>query len=204
MMLRFPTASVLSACERLYRLLLFVYPPAYRREYGPLMQQTYRDLCRHSYRQSGMPGLVRLWFRLLADLVPSCIGQHIDALRGGGYFMTKKEHARAVVAAALPLALGLFLGLVNPGFVGRMFVASSAQPWGWIMTAAVFILAGMAYVCQRRAFELIARPDASSGAVTRPVLRDLVRVGSVALFVLPAIFLVVFGPAIMTILEAGL
>jgi hypothetical protein len=56
-MLRFLFDSVLSASERVYRLLLFVYPPAYRREYGPPMIQAYRDLCRNSYRQRG--GLCR-------------------------------------------------------------------------------------------------------------------------------------------------
>jgi hypothetical protein len=203
MMLRFPFASVLSASERLYRLLLFVYPPAYRREYGALMRQAFRDLCRNSYRQRGMLGLVLLWFRLLADLVPSSIGQHLDLLREGGYLMSKKEHARAIVAATLPLTLGLFLGLVNPRFVSRMFVTSSAQPWGWIMIASVFILVGMAYFFQRKAFEIEGRPDSSHRAIARPTRQALVRVGSIALFVLPAILLVVLGPAIMTFLDAG-
>jgi hypothetical protein len=47
-MLRLLFASVLSASDRVYRLLLFVYPPAYRRESGLPMIQAYRDLCRNS------------------------------------------------------------------------------------------------------------------------------------------------------------
>lgn len=43
--------------------------------------------------------------------------------------MTKKEHILAIVAATLPLAIWLPLGLVNPRFASRMFVNSSAQPW---------------------------------------------------------------------------
>lgn len=200
----FPFASVLSAFERLYRLLLFFYPPAFRREYGPLMMQAYRDLCRDLYRQRGVAGLVSLWFRLLADLVASAIGQYLEALREkGGRFMTKREHFLAIVAAALPLALWLVLGVANPHFMSRMFVNSSAQPWGWIMVAAVFILVAMAYFAQRRAFELAGRPDSSTRAVGRPMVRDVLRLGSIALLVLPAILLVLLGPVVMILLEAG-
>ena len=61
MMPRSRTATILRASERLYAFLFFVYPPAYRREYGPLMIQIYRDLCRDGYRQRGMAGIVPLW-----------------------------------------------------------------------------------------------------------------------------------------------
>lgn len=194
---------VLSASERSYRLLLFVYPPAYRREYGPLMAQAYRDLCRESYRQRGIVGLISLWFRLLADLATSAFRQHLDALQAGGSIMTKKEHFLAIVAATVPLVLWLVLGVVNPRFVSRMFVNSSAQPWGWIMIAAVFILMGLAYFSQRKAFELASQLNDSSRAAGRPIARDVLRGGSIALFVLPAILLVILGPAVMMLLESG-
>jgi hypothetical protein len=202
-MRQFSLPFVLSASERIYRLLLVVYPPAYRREYGPLMIQAYRDLCRNSYRQRGILGLVSLWSRLLADLVTSAIRQHLDALREGGGLMTKKEHFLAIIAATMPLVLWLVLGLVNPRFVRRMFVNASAQPWGWIMIAAVFILMGLAYFSQRKAFELASRSDASNRAAGRLVVRDILRGGSLALLVLPAILLVIFGPAVMMLLESG-
>ena len=117
--------------------------------------------------------------------------------------MTKKEHFLAIIAATVPLGLWLVLGVVNPRFVSRMFVNSSAQPWGWIMIAAVFILMGLAYFSQRKAFELASRPDAPNRAAGRPVVRDVLRGGSIALFVLPAILLVLLGPAVMMLLESG-
>jgi hypothetical protein len=113
-MLGFPLASVLSASERVYRLLLFVYPAAYRREYGPPMIQAYRDLCWNSYRQRGMVGLGSLWLRLLADLFTSSIQQHLDALRGGR-IMTEQEHAQATVAVTWPLSMVGRLGLYLQG-----------------------------------------------------------------------------------------
>ena len=117
--------------------------------------------------------------------------------------MTKKEHTLAIIAAALPLAIWLPLGLVNPRFVSRMFINSSAQPWGWIMTAAVFILVGLAYFSQRKAFDLTNRPDPANRAAGRRIGRDVLRAGSMGLFVLPAILLVILGPAVMMLLEAG-
>jgi hypothetical protein len=203
MMWRFPAARVLSASERLYRFLLHVYPAAYRREYGPLMIQAYHDLCHSVYRQRGMAGLAPLWVRLSTDLATSAVGQHLDALREGGRVMTKREHALAIIAATFPLAIGLGLSLINPGFVSHLFANSSAQPWGWVIVAAVFILSGMAYLSQRKAFELAGRADSSDRAFSRPIVRNLLRAGGIALFVLPAILLVVLGPAIMVLLEAG-
>jgi hypothetical protein len=118
-MLRFPFASVLSASERLYRLLLFVYPPAYRRAYGPPMIQAYRDLCRNSVRQRGMVGLGSLWLRLLADLFTSSIGQHLDVLREG-WIRPEKEHAQANRAMAVPFSVVGRLGLCVQGVQNMM------------------------------------------------------------------------------------
>jgi hypothetical protein len=195
-------SAVQSNAERLYRLLLCVYPPAFRREYGPSMIQVYRDLCRDRCRQGGLGGLVPLWARLLTDLATSAIGQHLEALREGGWIMTKTEHTRAIVIAVLPLVLWLVLGAVNPRFAGRMFADSSAQPWGWIMSAAVLILVTLAYLAQRKALRVGERLEPSGQTTSRPLARGILRAGSVALLVLPAILLVVLGPAIMMLLDA--
>lgn len=99
-----PIAWVLSASERVYALLLFLYPRAYRREYGPPMMQAYRDLCRNAVRQRGTPSLGALWLRLLADLLTTVIGQHFDALREKGYGLTEQDHTPAMAAATVPLS----------------------------------------------------------------------------------------------------
>lgn len=190
--------------EKLYRLLLFVYPPAYRREYGPLMIQVYRDLWRDRCRQRGLGSLAPLWARLLTDLFTSAIGQHLEAFREGGWIMTKTEHARAIVTAALPLVLWVVLGAANPRFAGRMFANSSAQPWGWIMSAAILSLVALAYVAQRQALRAGERLEPSGQTTSRSLSRGILRAGSVVLLVLPAIVLVVLGPAIMMLLDAGL
>lgn len=183
----FPAAGVLSLTERLYRLLLFAYPPAHRREYGPLMAQAFRDLCRNSYQRGGVVGLGELWFRIVTDTVTSSIAEHLYALKGDS-MMTQKQHGWAIASALLPLGLWLVLGLVNPGFAGLLFAPSSSQPIGWLMAVAIFALAGLAYFVQRKGFESANRRA---------------RVGSLVLLVLPAILLVLFGPAVIRLLNIG-
>jgi len=67
--------------------------------------------------------------------------------------------------AGLPLELGVLLYLINPAFMGQMFTPNVAQPVGWMMVAAVFILVGTAYVVQRRIIVLSQLSDSSSQAV---------------------------------------
>ncbi len=55
--------------ETLYRALLWLYPPTFRRMYGREMLQTFRDCYRDTMLQEGRAGLVRLWRRVLPDLV---------------------------------------------------------------------------------------------------------------------------------------
>lgn len=106
-MRRLSSAPVLSASERVYRFLLFLYPRAFRREYGAPMVQAYRDLRRRAVRQGGMVGLVglvALWLRLLVDLFSSATGQHVDALREKGEILLDRERAPATAAAPVPLS----------------------------------------------------------------------------------------------------
>ena len=70
---------VLATSDRVYRLLLAVYPPAFRRAYGPHMAQVFRDCCRDALRRDGVPGLIRLWARTLGDLVTTAFKERLSA-----------------------------------------------------------------------------------------------------------------------------
>ena len=118
--------------------------------------------------------------------------------------MTQKQHSFAIASSAFPLGLWLLLGLADPQFVGRMFVPSSSQPAGWLMAAAIFVLAGAAYFVQRKGLERETRSSSSSQVVSGMPVYSLARVGSLMALVLLATFLVVFGPAIVTFLNGGL
>jgi hypothetical protein len=224
-MSRMSSQNALVLAERLYRTLLFVYPETHRREYGPLMVQLFRDLCRDFYRQRGFAGLVQLWIRVLTDTAVAAPTEHLYALREGGQLMTKRQHWMVLALAGLPLELGVLLYTINPAFMGQLFAPGAAQPVGWIMVTAVFLLMGTAYLVQRRIIVLSQLSGSSSqippGRASRiawSVLlgpfrsialsghrgKGLLFACSVLLLVCPATLLVLLGPAVITVLRAGL
>lgn len=68
------------ASERLYALLLLLYPPAHRRAYGPLMLQTFRDSCRDMLATHGRLG-PGFWAGVAGDEMRSLGREHATALR---------------------------------------------------------------------------------------------------------------------------
>ncbi len=204
-MSRVSSPNVLSIAERLYHILLFVYPSTYRHEYGALMTQVFRDLCRDSYRRKGVLGLAGTYVHALTDIAVTATIEHLYVFTEEGRLMTKKQHLLAIISTGFPLGLWLILLLLNPAFASRIVTSnhSPAQSIGWIMTAAIFILVGIAYAAQRKGFVLTNQSDSSNWALSRTTLRSIIFVGSIVLFVLPAAFLVLFGPAIVLVLDAG-
>ncbi len=196
-----PPGNVISIAEKIFCMLLNVYPTTHRLEYGALLTQIFRDLCHDTYRQAGYMGLVRLWNFVLRDTVRSAAVEHIDALREGGQMMTRRQHRIILTLASLPLVLGLLLFMINPVFMGQMITPNVTQPVGWLMTAAVFILVGTAYMVQRRIIIRAQSSDSTNQAVDGNVSRV---VWTIPFLVFPALLLVVFGPAIIRVLEAGL
>lgn len=53
----------------LYAAFLHAYPAPFRRLYGSRMERVFRDSCRDALRKRGLPGLILLWLRTVADLV---------------------------------------------------------------------------------------------------------------------------------------
>ena len=203
-------ARILSAVNVIYRATLCVYPAAYRREYGPLMAQLFQDLCRDAVKKNGSLGLMQLGIRTLVDIVTTATVEHLDQLKNGGLLkmeghFTKRQRCLALVFAGFPLGLGLVLSLLNPRYMGRMVLSTypPAQPLGWAMTAAVLVLAGMAYLTQRAGLALASRRGSTGQLAHGTALQRALFVSSVVLFVLPATFLVLFGPAVLTLVEAG-
>ena len=60
---------LVSLSERVYRALLTMYPKEFRQEYGPQMNQLFRDQCREELDSGGVVALAGLWFRTLLELV---------------------------------------------------------------------------------------------------------------------------------------
>ncbi len=76
--------------EQVYRALLIFYPAEYRREYGPLMVQVFRDICRDAYRQNGAWGVLESWLPVLLDLAITAVEEH----RKRGFRMSKSPLIR--------------------------------------------------------------------------------------------------------------
>ncbi|MBX3061969.1 MAG: hypothetical protein KF726_03280 [Anaerolineae bacterium] len=62
-----PRPTMPNIAERGYQLLLLLYPPDHRAEYGYWMAQAFRDLCRDAYRDHGLIGLLEVWLRTFID-----------------------------------------------------------------------------------------------------------------------------------------
>ncbi len=56
---------------RIYRALLWLYPPSLRRAYGDAMLQLFRDSLRDEIARRGPPGALHAWAAALADLAAS-------------------------------------------------------------------------------------------------------------------------------------
>jgi capsular polysaccharide biosynthesis protein len=72
--------QTLLCSQRLYERLLVAYPKSHREEYGPAMSQLFRDQCRDAWHEARHWGLIRLWLRVLPDLIQSSIVERISAL----------------------------------------------------------------------------------------------------------------------------
>lgn len=114
--------------------------------------------------------------------------------------LTKKQHRLALLVTGLPLGLGLVLFVINPAYIGAMF----SELCGWMMLAVIFICVGIAYITLRVSFVLSNRLEPPGWFMQRYTLR-LIFVGCViALFVVPAVLLISFGPYVLIIMRSGI
>src|SRR5262245_34982641 len=76
MMSQNSSSSILVLSDRLYRLLLALYPADHHREYGPHMAQVFRDVCRDAYQREGSWGVLGSWLPVLLDLAITALEEH--------------------------------------------------------------------------------------------------------------------------------
>ena len=75
-----PDNRALAVSQKVYGWLLRAYPPAHRTEYGPAMAQLFRDQGRDAWMEAGGWGLLKLWLRVLPDLVKTSFIERLAAL----------------------------------------------------------------------------------------------------------------------------
>lgn len=81
--------QTLTISQRIYKRLLRAYPKTHREEYGPAMAQLFRDQCRDAWNKARGLGVIKLWLRVLPDLVSSSIIERLAAINRRN-FMTDK------------------------------------------------------------------------------------------------------------------
>ncbi|HEV2694921.1 MAG TPA: hypothetical protein VG347_18655 [Verrucomicrobiae bacterium] len=75
-----PGHRMLAASRTVYGWLLQAYPPTHRAEYGPAMAQLFRDQSDDAWTESGGWGLLKLWLRVVPDLIKTSIVERFAAL----------------------------------------------------------------------------------------------------------------------------
>jgi hypothetical protein len=141
--------GIVATSDRIYRLILKVYPRAFRDEYGEEMAQTMRDQVRDAWAEHRLFGVTALWLKVLLDTARSASTEHLeqgrtisDNRRGLGYGLA--------TAIGFPLALVSFASeqfrsaIVWAGeTIGLQTYQASNQ---WLHPAIAgpgFVLAGM-------------------------------------------------------------
>ncbi len=141
-------SRVFSASPKLYQILLVAYPAEHRREYGPLMAQLFRDLCRDTYQRSGLLGLVGVWIPTLWDLVKTAASEHIDVLRKGS--LPQMQNHPLIPVSWLRVGLAILPGLLvigtRSGFFEDMLgrrISQVLEPNGLLVLCALLIVTGL-------------------------------------------------------------
>lgn len=77
----FDAQSIRELSMRAYAMSTFLYPAAFRREYGEEMTGVFRDMVEESWRRHGWLGLAATWNRTAFDLAMSAGRQHLLTMR---------------------------------------------------------------------------------------------------------------------------
>lgn len=110
--------------------------------------------------------------------------------------MTKRQQTLVAVCVLGPLVLWTGLFIINPVFTSRVL----ANPLGWLIVASVFLLLSLGYILQRGVLAHSGETGLARLLVRRPALRAAFLVGTIVFLVLPAVALIISGPAVVTFL----
>jgi len=116
-----------SISRRLYGLLLFAYPTAFRNAYRAEMIQTFSD-CYRAKGGEGVGGILRLWVQTLVDLLVSAVKEHSES--EGSFMNNLRKDAMAIVGCVLVIATAFILLSY-----GRKHEVSSILSFGYFLDA---------------------------------------------------------------------
>jgi hypothetical protein len=120
--------KALRRSQRLYSLILKLYPKRYRQEFGEEMKYVFSQSLKDAYSENGEQGIFYIWRRTITDVGKSLVIQHIENLphrqgnqKGGGtmkknndLIMQNKVFGFLALGTGLLLIIPLVLTLLNP------------------------------------------------------------------------------------------
>jgi hypothetical protein len=113
--------------DRLYRLLLRLFPAEFRGDFGDDMAADFRD-ARADARRRGVAALARLWWRTVPGLVLAGARAWLDDLACGLHFALRAMGRSPGFSAAAILMLAVGLRSRRPGFNGALRARVNGLP----------------------------------------------------------------------------
>lgn len=113
--------------NKLFSILLHLYPAAFRDEFGEELLAVFTEKCVDA-RQSGWMAWLSVWVNELAELPWNLFIEYWLLLRGrnanGGFDMNVLPEKKAVVTILIPFILGIALWILNPAYMNKLFTTS--------------------------------------------------------------------------------
>jgi len=126
------TSRMLTLAGRIYSLLLYAYPTAFRREYGFDMAQAFRHDTHDTLHESGTVGLIGLWFLTFSDLLKTACAEHIWEV-----FHMRMERLQRLSGTAAAIGGPLWASSIIWAFVLDPKVSGEVLVVGWLLSGAL-------------------------------------------------------------------
>lgn len=95
--------------ERIFQLMLFAYPRDFRREYGRLMAQLFRDCHRAALKGNETLATSKLWLGAMIDLIKAAPREHWNHLRKDSSIMNRTLRDVIALVGSLAIAAAAFV-----------------------------------------------------------------------------------------------
>lgn len=133
------TPRIVDISVRVYRMLIGIYPKSFRERFADEMTQVCRDLISNAWRDWGTAGVIRIWLRIMFDLLSTLPREHW-AHRSG------KLEMRTAAFAVFSIAFSAFTCLLQMVVIGFLFALWRLKvgefPLGmplWVEVVLVFV-----------------------------------------------------------------